>query len=238
MRRLASALVLAVLTALLSGCVGADGKQAGSLLQQAGVAQRAVKSESFVVRLTFDAAGHSGGFAMQGGAQLKGANAGDFYLTAVPTGELDTSALHFTIVSRGGVVTMRDGTGTHTLTLPQAQARLGTNPSRLTRLLDLARYVKSVSVDGANLEGRAADRIVGTLDTGRMLSMSGVGGRLLGAAHIGFGDVKVTLFIPRDTHLVEMMFADMSIKAANQTAHIHMSVALDHVNDPLEFAAL
>jgi RNase P/RNase MRP subunit p29 len=238
MRRLACLLALALLPAALTGCAGADAKRAESLLQQASVAQRAVMSEQFVVRMTFGADGHSGGLAMQGGAQLKGTNAGDFYLTAVPTGELDSSAMNFTVVRRGTVVTAREGATTRTLSLPQAQSQFGANLNQVTHLLDIARYVKSVSVDGSDLNGRPADRIVGTIDTGRMLSLGSLGDRLLGGAGLGFGDIHVTLFIPHDTHLVEMLFADMDMKVAAHTAHLHLSVTINHVNDPLTFPSL
>jgi hypothetical protein len=37
-------------------------------------AQQSIRSEGLVMQLSFDAEGRSGGVAMQGGAQLKGAN--------------------------------------------------------------------------------------------------------------------------------------------------------------------
>jgi hypothetical protein len=243
MRRLTCLLALAALAPLASGCAGADANRAQALLQQAQAAQRAVRSEGFVIRLNFDAAGHSGGFAMQGGAQLKGANAGDFYITGQPTGEAMPSAseLNFTAVRRGSTITVKTPAGTRTIPVQQASARLGTNAEDPTRLLDLARYVKSVSVDSTSLNGAPADRIVGKIDTSKLLGSLGgldknaLAQQLLQRLGLQFGDIDAVLFVARDTHLVRMMFADMDIGAGGKKVHIHLSIALNDVNRPVDF---
>src|SRR5436190_20192614 len=127
MRRLTCLLVLASLAVVAAGCAGAGANRAQALLRQAQAAQQSIRSEGFVMQLSFDADGRSGGFAMQGGAQLKGANAGDFYLTGQPTGALGAQAARFdlTVVRRGSTITVQTPAGTRTMPMPQAQSRLG-----------------------------------------------------------------------------------------------------------------
>lgn len=231
---------------LLAGCVGADATRAQALLQQAQVAQQAVRSEGFVVRLTFEADGHSAGLGMQGAAQLKGAGAGDFYLKAIPLGELATASaaqLNFTVVRRRGTVAFRTAAGTRTMSLPQAQTQLGAGVGNPTSFIDAARYVKSVSVDSTDLAGQPVDRIVGKLDTGKLMSSVGVGAngfakQLLDGAGVHVGDIRAVLFVARDTHLLKVMFADMDIHAGGKTGHMHLSIALNDVNQPVAFPTL
>jgi hypothetical protein len=226
--------------------MGADANRAQALLQQAQVASQSVRSEGFVMRISFDAQGHSGGFALQGGAQLKGATAGDFYLTGMPTGEMATSATQFsfTAVRRGSTITLRTPSGTRTLPVPQAQSQLGTSVGNPTKLLDLAQYVKSVSVSSTQLGGESADRIVGKLDTSKLigsvggLGKSGLMKQLLEKANVHFGDIRAVIFVARDTHLVKVMFADMDISAQGKQAHIHLSIALNRINQPVAFPTL
>jgi hypothetical protein len=244
--RILIAAVVGALTCSLAGCIGADANRAQSLLQQAEVASQSVRSEGFVVRITFDAEGQSGGFALQGGAQLKGAGAGDFFLTGLPTGAMATSASKFTFtaVRRGSTITLRTPAGTRTVPVPQAQSQLGTNVGNPTKLLDLAQYVTSVSVDQTNLGGEPADRIVGKLDTSKLLGSvggfdkNGLAKQLFDKAGVHFGDIRAVLFVARDSHLVKVMFADMDIGAQGKNAHIHLSIALNRINQPVAFPTL
>jgi hypothetical protein len=245
-RRILLAAVVAALTCSLAGCIGADANKAQALLQQAEVASQSVRSEGFVMRITFDAQGHSGGFALQGGAQLKGAGAGDFFLTGLPLGEMATSASKFTFtaVRRGSTITLRTPAGTRTVPVPQAQSQLGTNVGDPTKLLDLAKYVKSVSVDETKLGAESVDRIVGKLDTSKLigsfggLDKNGLAKQLFEKADVHFGDIRTVLFVARDSHLVKVMFADMDIGAQGKNAHIHLSIALNRINQPVAFPTL
>jgi hypothetical protein len=246
MRRLTCLLVLALLPVVAAGCAGADANHAQALLQQAQAAQQSIRSEGFVMQLSFDAEGRSGGLAMRGGAQLKGSNAGDFYVTGQPTGALGAQAAQFdfTVVRRGSMITVGTPTGIRTMPMPQAQSTLGMSVTDPTRFLDLARYVKSVSVGSTTLEGAPADRIVGKIDTSKLLSSlggankNGLAQQLLQRLGLHFGDVDTSLFVARDTHLVRMMFADMEIGAGGHKVHIHLSVALNNVNRPVDFPTL
>lgn len=239
MRRWAGLLSIVCAGALLTGCTGADAKKAESLLLQAQQAQRRVASESFVMKLGIDTSGMSGEIDLQGGAYVRGAQAGDFYMTMSGQGFPEAGALNYTVVRRGPTVTVRGGGQTLSMPVPAAQARLGQGFGDMAQMLDVAQYVKSVSVDSADFAGRPADRIVGTIDLQRLLgSFGGAGAAALGTAGVNLGDARVVLFVPRDTHLVEVMLADMTIKAHGESAKFHLSVALSGVNKPLTFPLL
>jgi hypothetical protein len=58
---------------------------------------------------------------------------------------------------------------------------------------------------------------------------------MLSAFGASLGDIKVSLFIPRDSHLVETALLDMTMHVAKQTMHMSMSYAVTGVNQPLDF---
>lgn len=224
---------------VLSGCTGADAKRAQTLLLQAQQAQQRVSSESFVMRFRIEADQVSGEFDMQGGTYLRGAHGGDFYLTMTGQGFPGSNALDIGMARHGSLVTVRAFGRTQSMSVPAARAQLGSRFADMSQMLDLAQYVKSVSVDAADLGGRPADRIVGTIDMQRLLgSLGGVGSTALESGGVRLGDARVVLFVPRDTHLVQVMLADITIKAHGQSARMHMSLALTGVNRPLAFPIL
>jgi hypothetical protein len=233
MRRL---LVLAASAVLLAGCSGADAQRAQQLLQQAQTAQQAVGSERLIARFDIEADGKTAQIAMQGGAYSKGPQAGDFYFTmtgAMPDG---STALDMLVEKRGSTVFLRTNGQTQQLTVPEAQQQLGSSFSDLSQLSDLERYVKAVSVSDTDLAGRPADRIVGTIDTQGLFSgVSGVSSKLLGDVGVHLGDVRVALTIPRDTHLVEAMVAEVSMSAQGHAAHLTMSLGVTDLNQPVDF---
>jgi hypothetical protein len=49
------------------------------------------------------------------------------------------------------------------------------------------------------------------------------------------GDIKVQLFLPRDSHLVETALLDMTMHVGKQSVHMNMSYAVTSVNQPLTF---
>jgi hypothetical protein len=237
--RLAAALLFVALAAFGSGCTGADARRAETLLQQAQAAQAGVRSESFVLKFAADGGGMSYALDLEGGGYVHGPRAGDFYATMSGSGFPQADSLRFAVVRHGGVVTFRSGGRTASMSLPAAQSQLGSNFTDMSRLLDLERYVTSVSVDEASYKGRPADRIVGKIDTERLLeSFGGAGPAALGSAGVHVGDARVVLFVPRDTHLVEGMFADVSVDAHGQKANLRVSVALTSVDKPVRIPIL
>jgi len=74
------------------------------------------------------------------------------------------------------------------------------------------------------------------LDGDALLSnLPGVSTGLLSKLGASLGDIKVQLFIPRDTHLVETALLDMTMHVAKQRLHMSMSYAVTSVNQPLTF---
>src|SRR5690242_9812197 len=209
MRRFALLLAALGVSAGLSGCVGPDGPKAEALLQQAQEAQANVSSERFVMRLDVEAAGRQVSIAMQGGAYLKGPRRGDFVLTVDGSGIPGLENTTTTVVRHGATAEVRANGRTEEIPVPTAESRFGSPVG----MLDLARYVTSVSVDSSQYEGRPADRIVGKLDTQALLANAGVASSLLGSSGVHFGDIRAVLFVPRDSHRVEVMFADLDVKA-------------------------
>jgi hypothetical protein len=239
MRRWAGLLSIVCAVALVTGCAGADARKAEALLLRAQQAQHRVVSESFVLKLGIDAPGVSGEIDMQGGAYVRGARSGDFYMTMSGQGFPEAGALNYAVVRRGSTVAVHGGGQTLSMPVPAAQAKLGQGFGDMAQMLDFANDVKSVSVDSADFAGRPADRIVGTIDLQRLLgSFGGAGAAALGTAGLNLGDARVVLFVPRDTHLVEVMLADMTIKAHGESARFHLSIALSGINKPLTFPLL
>jgi len=230
--RLCLLIVLACLpfTTGVAGCSTAAGRQAEALLQRANAAHATVRSERFIVRFDIEAEGHNFTMAMQGGMYLKGPQAGDFSFIVTADGTPELNSLNMTIVRHGATATIHANGQTVTVPAPTAEQQVGSP----MQLLDLERYVKSVSVDETDLAGRPADRIVGTLDTQALLkSAASLTTKALGSSGVSFGDIRAVLFIPRDTHLMEVMFADFDVHADGQTAHMHMSIATSGYNKPV-----
>jgi hypothetical protein len=146
--------------------------------------------------------------------------------------ELDN--LTMTIVKHGRAAALQANGQTQRIALPAARRQFG-SPAEM---LDLARYVTSVSVERSEYDGRSADKIVGKLDTHALLGSAGLASKLLEGAGVHFGDIRAVLYIPRDTHLVEVMFADLDVQGGGQTAHLHLSIATRDVNKPLAIPQL
>ena len=229
MKRLAVPLVVLVAAGLLAGCTAAEARRAEALLRQAQLAQRQVRTESFVLRLGVEGAGRTVSINIGGGAR-----AGDFFMQMSGSGFPGSNALDVAAERLGGTVTIRAGGQSETLPALAARTKLGLG--NVAGLVGAAQYVKSVSVDATDLDGRPADRIVGTVDMQRLIaSLGGVGSSALGIGGVHVGDARVVLFVPRDTHLVEVMLVDTTISAHGQSVDMHLSLALDGVNKPLSF---
>jgi hypothetical protein len=225
-------LALLLAAGLLAGCTPADAQKAEDILRRAQEAQQAVATESFIMKLSFTYDGRSAEIDMQGGGYTK---SGDFFLTMTGAIPGMPGAFDLAIVKRDGVVRVRQGGRTETLSVPQAQQQLGGSVDQFAQLTQLAGYVKDGSVNETDFQGRPADKLVGVLDTRAMLS-SAAG--LLGQAGLHLGDLRVVLFVPRDTHLVETMLADVTLDAAGKSVAMKMSLGITGVNQPVTFPTL
>lgn len=233
-RRLVVLLALAILPIVASACTGADAQKAEDLLAQSRTAEQSVRSEGFTMKATVDAGGQSAVVNAQGGMILKGTDAGDFYAT-MTTAMSGAAPVDVVMVKRGGSMQLRMNGVRRTVPLPagmqsSAAGAAGFDVNAITP------YVKDVSVSTLEVGGRTEDEVVGTLDGDALLkSLPGVSAGLLSTVGASLGDIKVQLFIPRDTHLVETALLDMTAHVEKQTMHMSMSYAVTSVNEPLIF---
>jgi hypothetical protein len=233
-RRLTVLLALIALPLLAAACTGADAQKAEDLLAQSRVAAESVSSETFTMKATVDAAAESANVAVQGGMDLKGTKAGDFYAT-MTTAVPGAAPVDVVMVKRGGVLRMGLNGVSRTVPLP-AGLKQSTAAAAGFDLNAITPYVKDVSVSTVDVNGRTEDEVVGTLDGDALLTnLSGVSKGLLSSLGASVGDIKVQLFIPRDSHLVETALLDMTMRAGNQSVHMNMSYAVTSVNQPLTF---
>lgn len=233
MRRVLLLLALAVSPLTLAACSGADAKKAQDLLAQSRVAAKSVRSESFTMKVQVDAAGQSAEVDAQGGMVLKGAGAGDFYATMNTSVPGTASPMNVVMVKRGHSMTMTTNGVSKTVPLPA-----GMKPASAAGfdLNAITPYVKDVSVSTVDVNGRTEDEVVGTIDGDSLFSnLPGVGKGMLSAFGASMGVIKVSFFIPRDTHLVETALLDMTMHVAKQSMHMNMSYAVTGVNQPVTF---
>jgi len=238
MRRLLILLAIPLAAGVLSACSGADGAKAESLLQQAEQAQQNVTSERFVLKLGIDAEGRHMEVDLSGGGYLRGERAGDFFVTATGTIPDASQALDMVVVRQGGQVRFRLNGQAQTLPVAQAQSRLG-SIGDLSTFTDLARYVKDVSVSPVDYLGRPADKIVGTLDTGALFGqLGGMPSSVFSSVGVKTGDLRVVLYVPRDSHLVEAMVGDFTLSAGGQSARVGMTLGMTGIDKPVDFPAV
>ena len=234
MRRFYAALLLVASAVLLAGCAGPDGQKAQSLLLQADAAQKSLTSEQFSMRMHMDAVGQAVDLQMAGGGYLKGAQAGDVYMTI--TGQTpDGKSMDAKVVKRGNLVTVTSNGQTQTMSTAQAQQQLGGQlQSMLNGGFNFAQYVKDVKVSDTTLpNGDAADQIVGVLDTQGAANSLGKDLGLGNLAHLN--DTRAVLTISRKTHLVTAALIDMSMVFLGKKMSISLTYGLTGSNVPINF---
>jgi hypothetical protein len=225
-------LVLVLAAAVLAGCSPADAEKAQDILQKAQQAQAALTSESFLMKMSFTYEGQSAEIDVQGAGYVK---SGDFWMTMTGSVPGTTTPLSMAIVRRGGLVRMRLNGRTQELPLAQAKQQLGGTADQFAQLTELARYVKDGSVSETDFQGRPADKLVGVLDTQALLA--GASG-LFAHAGLHLGDLRVVLYVPRDTQLVEAMLADVTASAGGKSVTMHLSLGITGVDQPVAFPTL
>ncbi len=231
-RRLTILIALIAAPLVLASCTGADAQKAQDLLDQSQVAAKSVRSEAFSMRMTMDSAANSAVVDVLGGMVLKGTGAGDYYAT-VNTKAAGATPLDLVMVKHGSTVQLRFNGQTRTMSLP---ARLKTAAAAGFDLNAITPYVKDVSVSTIDVNGRTEDEVTGTIDGNALLqNLPGVSTGVLSKVGGSLSDIKVSLFIPRDSHLVETALIDMTMHVAKQSLHMNLSYAVTSVNQPLTF---
>jgi hypothetical protein len=232
-RPLLALLALIPLSLATTACTGADAKKAEDLLAQSRTAAQSVSSEGFTMKISMQSDAKSGEVDAQGGMILKGAQAGDFFAT-VGTAVPGVPTQNVVMVKRGDQMKVQVNGVTRTLPVPASMKMPSTAAGFDVNAL--TPFVKDVSVSTLDVNGRTEDEITGTLDGNALLSgLPGLSKGMLSSVGPSLGDIKVQLFIPRDTHLVETMLLDMSMHLGKQSVHMSMSYAVTSVNQPLTF---
>jgi hypothetical protein len=225
------ALALVVLPLVAAACSGADAQKAQDLLAQSQTSELSLRSEAFSMHMNLDEDGQSVVVDADGGMLLKGPRAGDFYAT-MTTGLTGAVPVNMVMVKRGPAIELRTAGGTRTVPLPA-----GTKPTSAGFDLNaITPYVKDVSVSTLDIKGRTEDEVTGTIDGDAFLkSLPGVSAGMLSNLGASLGDIKVSLFIPRDSQLIETALLDMTMHVAKHAVHMSLSYAVTSVNRPLVF---
>ncbi len=233
MRCAAVSLVVACLPIAVAACTGAEVRSAESLLALAAQAQQAVSSEHFLMKLEVTADGQSEELDADGGTYLKGPHQGDFFVSFGTVAGAPVP-LNATLVGRGQrLVVSSEG---RTATVPRPQAAAAGGAQQAFDLGALAPFVENVTVTTLEVGSRTEDEVTGTLDGGALLAnLPGFSQGLLSQSHVSVGDVKVSLFIPKDTHLIETALLDWTMRGAGGSVHLSMSWAITSIDKPLVF---
>jgi len=184
------------------------------------------------MQMNMEAAGKSAAVDMNGGMILKGDSAGDFYAT-MRTTAAGAAPVDVVLVKRGNSMQMRLNGETQAVPLPTGltpAASAGFDVNAITP------YVKDVTVTTLDVNGRTEDEVTGALDGDALLrNLPGVTAGLPSSLGVSIGSIKVSLFIPRDSHLVETALLDLTMHVAKRSMHLSLSYAVTSVNKPLTF---
>lgn len=234
--RLLATLVGAAL--VLSGCATEEGKRAQELLQQAEVAQQALRSSTYGGEMTFKVGGQVVSMEFDGANSKEGdwfsmsANgipgAGDFSMQFLRRGDRAWTNL--------------DGSWQ---SMPVPSGLEGSASLGGAAFQQLSRYVKAVRVTEHQLvQGKPVTLIAGEIDTQGMIEavtkLGSVGGGLDGLSldvsklGIEFGDIHAVLTIDERTHVLSAAFVTFSVEAEGQRLDAEIRYRLTSANEPVK----
>jgi hypothetical protein len=206
-----------------------------------------MKSATYVATMAFSGDGQKFKVTMEGGALLKGKNAGDQFLRLRAEGlprELGMGGEVMLMVKRGERMAITAGGQTQEHRVP-TELTGDTKAWGSLASLELASCVEKVDVEeGRNLNGEPATRIAGTVDTACLLrslvKLSGLGslaGRSLDTDKLGdsVGDIKATLFVSERSHLLIGGLVSVNAHAQGKALDVQLSYRLTSVNEPVRF---
>ena len=230
---------------LVAGCAGGpDARQAQALLQRAQAEQLKLRTAAFSAELSVTANGQKLGFALDGAAEMKDTR-GDMWLRMTGNG-MSGEDFELMLAKRGSRVTVTADGRTQTF---DAQAAAAPKLESLSNLgsFDFASCIERVDVaEGRQLNGEAATRIAGTVDTACVLKAASALGGVAGSSAPGVDfdelsnyvqDVHATLFVSERTHLLVGALITTSLEAMGQSADVQLRYRLTRVNRPLRFPA-
>jgi hypothetical protein len=229
MRRLTILVVLAAASVLpLTGCVGAEGKQAQDILAQTDDAMAQARSFRFAGRLALETPAGDFTVVMRGAASKEDGGA-----SVVTVSSDDVPGFpEVTVVTRGQDGWMKAGGGWQHVQVPAGQA---TGMEQF----DFVPYVKDVDVDGGQqVDGEPAVKITGVLDTAGLVNgflgrLGAVPGGALPDLSDGLGDTRVVLYVSETSHLPLRTLVDMSFEQGGESAEMHFDFAITNVDEPV-----
>jgi hypothetical protein len=185
---------------------------------------------------------------MEGAAVLKGEHAGDQWLRMTMPELPDVPDLgDMTMVVRDGTMAVSMFGATEKVPLP---AGLDASDEALASFatLELARCVETVRVtEDSSLDGEAATRVSGVVDTecvlelvGKLSKMGGAAGQDLDVADLGaeIGDVRATLYVSNRSQLLLGGVFSLDIAMDGEEVSVDVVYRLKSVNEPVRFPEL
>lgn len=229
MRRLAIIAVLAVASLMpLTGCVGAEGRQAQDLLAQTDEAMAQVESFRFAGRLVLETSVGDFALVMRGAATKDDGGAS---LVTVSSDDVPGFP-EVTVLTRGKTAWMKAGGSWQRVQAPAGEAT-GVDQ------FDFVPYIKDVDVDGGQeIGGEHAVKITGVLDTAGLVNgflgqLGAVPGGALPDLSAGLGDTRVVLYVSETSHLPLRTLVDMSFEQGGESAEMHFDFAITNVDEPV-----
>ena len=226
--------VLAALALLASGCLGAEGRQAQTLLEQSQAATSQVRSLSFQADITFTADGRTETMTMDGAGTFAHGKPVAQVIHVSGAGATGTM-----LVRNGRTWVEQDGRWTTAGPVPAGGATtLG--PETFEKL---AGAIKDVHVQaGQTIGGEPSATVTATIDTGKLLksSIDSNGLKGLGLDHAfdeiakARDDMNVVLVFSERTHLLEAGMITLGFHAEGHEATMQLGFRITGVNGPVE----
>jgi hypothetical protein len=235
-------LVVLSLALLGAGCLGAEGKRAQTLLQDAEQALSGARSLHYEVDLTAKGAGVSGVVRLEGAAKRVADGSYDHVLQ-VSADEGGAQAFSGEFVVRGGQAWVRTGGRWVPAGSPGAPSAAGLEQLGPDALAELAPYIEDVSVEeGQVVNGRPSAVVTCRIDTaglvrkavdsGGAAAVAGFG-PMLDQVLDGVGDLDAVLVLDEGTHMLRAARLTLDLEPQGQKVEIGVSLRVTGVDQPV-----
>jgi hypothetical protein len=239
-------LVLALLSfALLAGgCLGAEGKRAQALLQDAERALSGARSLQYEVDLTVRGAGVPADAAvrLRGAAKRVAGGSHDQVLRVSATGA-GASAMSAELVVRGGQAWVRTGGSWLRAGAAGAPSTAGLERFGPDALAELAPFIEDVSVaEGRIVAGKPSAVVTCRIDTAGLLqkALDTAGpnaipsfGPIMEQVLAGIGDLDAVLVLDEGTHMLRAARMTLDLEADGRSVELAINLRVTGVNRPV-----
>jgi hypothetical protein len=250
LRRLVTLLAALALLSGVSGCAalteGGDAVEAASILERATKAQDGVKSMTFAMTMSGEAAGQSFSMQLDGGGYMKGERKGDMVMRMTMS-SANVAPMRFQMVSLNGRAFVN--LNGRWQKLPGALAEAGTQAQIEQGLsgFDVSKYVTDIEVEkGTTFLGEPVTKIVGTIAIEDLMhgvfdQLGSAAGGLGGTSdpsqlfsQIDVDDVRAVLYVSDVTNLVRAVHMELTMTVQGQQATFDIDMSIDSVNEPVD----